>query len=82
MTESTRIPNPCLAVGTERVVELDPEGREKVRVTMVGSASSHTKGNMACKRIVELVMAKDAFVPLSLSPPSPLTQLTIQTHQN
>ena len=34
-----RIHNPCMFKGEEKVVELDPPGREKVTVTMVGTGA-------------------------------------------
>ena len=56
LSESTEIANPCLVKGSTRRVELDPPGRTPVNVTMHGV----TGGYEACKRVVELVMAKDA----------------------
>ncbi|KAI0072545.1 hypothetical protein K474DRAFT_1604899 [Panus rudis PR-1116 ss-1] len=49
------IPNPCLAKGTKRAVELKEEGKT---VTMVGEDIGSFE---ACNRVVELVMAKDAI---------------------
>lgn len=61
------IANPCLGAGRRKTVELDPPGRSKATVTMVGGSG----GYEACKRVVELVMAKDACVaPASLAPPA------------
>ena len=53
------IPNPCLAKGTSRIVQLDAAlpGEEVRNVTMVGR---DVGGFESCNRIVELVMAKDA----------------------
>ena len=56
MAEEVEVPNPCLGKGMTRRVELDPAGRKRVNVTMSGSASSFE----SCKRVVELVLAKDA----------------------
>lgn len=55
------IANPCLAQGTTRVVQLDASrpGEVERDVTMVGE---DVGGYEACNRIVELVMAKDAYV--------------------
>lgn len=63
MTAATKIVSPCLGAGRSKKVTLDPPGRSKVDVTMVGGSG----GWDSCKRVVELVMAKDALVPL-LSP--------------
>ncbi|KAJ7575551.1 nucleoside phosphatase family-domain-containing protein [Mycena floridula] len=54
-----RIGNPCLAQGTTRLVEIqDERSGSKRNVTMDGE----TVGNFdSCRRIVELVMAKDAI---------------------
>ena len=51
------IANPCLWQGSHRRVTLD-DGRN---VTMVGSDVGSFE---SCNRIAELVMAKDAYVPL------------------
>ncbi|KAL4263475.1 GDA1/CD39 NTPase family protein [Pleurotus pulmonarius] len=51
---SKPVGNPCLAKGTERVVEVDGKGN----ITMVGEDIGSFE---ACNRIVELVMAKDAI---------------------
>jgi guanosine-diphosphatase len=56
LSESVQVPNPCLVKGSTRRVELDPPGRNAVNVSMHGV----TGGYEACKRVVELVMAKDA----------------------
>jgi guanosine-diphosphatase len=56
LSESVEVPNPCLTKGSSRRVELDPPGRNAVNVSMHGV----TGGYEACKRVVELVMAKDA----------------------
>lgn len=50
------VANPCLSRNTTRRVELDPPGRAPVNVTMHGGNG----GYESCKRVVELVMAKDA----------------------
>ncbi|EJU03274.1 hypothetical protein DACRYDRAFT_115478 [Dacryopinax primogenitus] len=49
--------NPCLARGTQKLVEL--ELNDKVNVTMLGADVGSFEG---CNRVVELVMAKDAYV--------------------
>lgn len=56
LAEHIQVPNPCLAPGTSRKVELDPSGRKTVSVTMTGTESSFE----SCKRVVELVLAKNA----------------------
>ena len=56
MTEKTLVASPCLGAGRRKRVQLDPPGRNKANVTMVGGSG----GWDACKRVVELVMAKDA----------------------
>lgn len=56
MSEKTQVMSPCLGAGRSKRVELDPPGRKKVNVTMVGGSG----GWDACKGVVELVMAKDA----------------------
>lgn len=54
------VANPCLAKGTRRQVEVEVDGEEKTRnVTMVGGDVGSYE---SCNRIVELVMAKDAYV--------------------
>ena len=52
--------NPCLAKGTRRVVEID-DGKtgQKKNVTMGGEDIGSFE---ACNRIIELVLAKDAYV--------------------
>lgn len=56
LAEEVQVPNPCLGKSMTRRVELDPSGRKSVNVTMVGAESSFE----SCKRVVELVLAKDA----------------------
>ncbi|KAF7364646.1 hypothetical protein MVEN_00334000 [Mycena venus] len=51
------ISNPCLSRGTERVVELVLDAGAKKNVTMDGG---DVGGFDACRRIVDLVLAKDA----------------------
>lgn len=52
--------NPCLAVGTSKTVEIEDEQTGvKRKVEMTGGDLSSFE---ACNRIIELVMAKDAFV--------------------
>ena len=59
--------NPCLARGMQRVVEVDDDGdgddgkSVKRNVTMDGDEIGSFE---ACDRIVQLVLAKDAYVPL------------------
>ncbi|KAM0790060.1 hypothetical protein ACM66B_005388 [Microbotryomycetes sp. NB124-2] len=56
LTESDRIHNPCMFKGQTKVVKLDPPGREEVQVTMVGTGA----GFEACRRVVDVMIAKDA----------------------
>lgn len=56
LDEEIMVPNPCLSFGTTRRVELDPQGRKSVNVTMHGGNGKFE----ACSKFVELVMAKDA----------------------
>lgn len=59
-----QVANPCLARGTSRVVEVEDEQKvPKRNVTMTGADVGSYE---ACNRVVELVMAKDAYVPFSL----------------
>ncbi|KAJ7869005.1 nucleoside phosphatase family-domain-containing protein [Mycena leptocephala] len=51
------VSNPCLARGTQRVIELAAEGGALKNVTMDGG---DVGGFGACQRIVDLVLAKDA----------------------
>ncbi|KAI5475639.1 guanosine-diphosphatase [Pseudohyphozyma bogoriensis] len=51
-----KIPNPCMFKGETKQVELDPPGRSKVKVTMIGTGA----GFEACRRIVDVMIAKDA----------------------
>jgi guanosine-diphosphatase len=57
LNESIEIPTPCLVKGGKKVVELDPPGRRAVKVTFVGTGA----GFEACRRVVDVVMAKDAL---------------------
>lgn len=57
LTESNRIPTPCLVKGLSKRVTLDPPGFNSVNVTMLGTGG----GFEACKRVVDVTMAKDAF---------------------
>lgn len=51
--------NPCLAKGTSRVVEINDDRTGGLKnVTMVGEEVGSFEG---CKRVIELVMAKDAI---------------------
>ena len=54
-----RIPNPCLAQGTTKEVEIPQANGEKNLVLMAGEDIGSFD---ACKRVLELVMAKDAWV--------------------
>jgi guanosine-diphosphatase len=57
-TPGDTIANPCLARGTERVVEVEDERAKSARnVTMSGEDIGSFE---ACNRVVELVMAKDS----------------------
>jgi guanosine-diphosphatase len=56
LTAEVEVNNPCLSKGMDRRVVLDPAGRKAVNVTMTGKESSFE----SCKRVVELVLAKDA----------------------
>ena len=56
LTEKDRIHNPCMFAGEMKRVELDPPGRSKVNVTMVGTGA----GFEACRRVVDVMIAKDA----------------------
>ncbi|KAJ7602407.1 nucleoside phosphatase GDA1/CD39 [Mycena polygramma] len=51
------VSNPCLARGTQRTVELVADAGMKKNVTMDGA---DVGGYAACRRIVDLVLAKDA----------------------
>ena len=54
------VANPCLAKGTEKLVEIDDERMGgKFNVTMMGQDIGDYE---SCNRVVELVMAKDAYV--------------------
>ncbi|KAJ6585612.1 nucleoside phosphatase family-domain-containing protein [Mycena capillaripes] len=50
--------NPCLSRGTQRTIELVGDGGVKKNVTMDGA---DVGGYDACRRIVDLVLAKDAI---------------------
>ncbi|KAK4051700.1 Guanosine-diphosphatase [Microbotryomycetes sp. JL221] len=56
LTEQDRIHNPCMFKGETKVVKLDPPGRDEVQVTMVGTGA----GFEACRRVVDVMIAKDA----------------------
>lgn len=51
LTKEDKMSHPCLFKGESKVVELDPPGREKVEVTMVGTGA----GFEACRRVVEVI---------------------------
>lgn len=52
------IPNPCLAKGTKRRVEIEDEKTGNRNVTMVGEDVGSFE---ACNRVMQLVLAKDAI---------------------
>ena len=56
LTEANQVHNPCMFKGETKRVELDPPGREKVNVTMIGTGA----GFEACRRVVDVMIAKDA----------------------
>lgn len=56
-----RIPNPCLAHGTEKEVEIPLGNGQKKTVVMAGEDIGAFE---ACSRVLELVMAKDAVCEL------------------
>ncbi|GEM10138.1 guanosine-diphosphatase [Rhodotorula toruloides] len=56
LTPNDKIHNPCMFKGETKVVKLDPPGRDEVEVTMVGTGA----GFEACRRVVEVMIAKDA----------------------
>lgn len=51
----TTMHHPCMFKNTTKVVQLDPPGRLKKEVTMVGTGS----GFEACRRVVEVMLSKD-----------------------
>lgn len=57
LTVADQIPSPCLVKGGKKVVTLDPPGRKTVEVTLVGTGA----GFDACRRVVDVTMAKDAL---------------------
>ncbi|GAA93896.1 uncharacterized protein L969DRAFT_70134 [Mixia osmundae IAM 14324] len=57
LNQSIEIPNPCLVRQGKKMVTLDPPGRPKVNVTFVGTGA----GFDACRRVVDVTMAKDAL---------------------
>ncbi|XP_006462921.1 hypothetical protein AGABI2DRAFT_72811 [Agaricus bisporus var. bisporus H97] len=60
--EKNFIGNPCLAKGTQRVVEIEDETSQKKRnVTMGGDEIGSFEG---CRRVVQLVLAKNAICEL------------------
>lgn len=55
--ETTQIPSPCFAQGKTKAVLISQPGRKKeANVTFVGTGG----GFQACKRLVEVMMDKDA----------------------
>ncbi|KWU43500.1 nucleoside phosphatase GDA1/CD39, partial [Rhodotorula sp. JG-1b] len=56
LTTKDKIHNPCMFKGEKKVVTLDPPGRNEVQVTMEGTGA----GFEACRRVVEVMIAKDA----------------------
>jgi guanosine-diphosphatase len=57
LSDKDLIPNPCLVKAGKKTVLLDPPGRKAVNVTFVGTGG----GFDACRRLVDVVMAKDAL---------------------
>ena len=57
LTEHEIIHNPCLVKGGKKTVLLDPPGRKAVNVTFLGTGA----GFDACRRLIDVVMAKDAL---------------------
>lgn len=57
LTPKHEIPHPCMVKGGKKVVELDPPGRKGVSVTFVGTGAGYD----ACRRVVDVVLAKDAL---------------------
>ena len=57
LNEKIEIPHPCMVKGGKKRVELDPPGRKTVNVTFVGTGA----GFEACRRVVDVIMAKDAL---------------------
>ena len=55
---SNELANPCLALGTRRVVEVETSSGENKNVTMVGQ--DLISGFEGCRHVMDLVMAKDA----------------------
>lgn len=67
LTDGPDVPNPCLARGTKRRVTLDGgKWTDGYNVTMTGGDVGSFDH---CNRVVELVMAKDAYVPFTSYPP-------------
>lgn len=59
-TKDGTVANPCLAKGTQRLVTITDESTETEKnVTMAGTDVGSFE---ACNRVVQLVMAKDAYV--------------------
>ncbi|UZJ51043.1 hypothetical protein CBS101457_000363 [Exobasidium rhododendri] len=57
VSDDLQVPSPCFAEGKTKKVKVRMQGsREEVEVTMVGTAG----GYEACKRLVEVMMDKDA----------------------
>lgn len=57
LTADDLIHSPCLVKGGRKTVLLDPPGRKAVNVTLLGTGA----GFDACRRVVDVVMAKDAL---------------------
>lgn len=57
LDETVEIPHPCLVKDGKKRVLLDPPGRTAVNVTFVGTGA----GFDACRRVVDVIMAKDAL---------------------
>lgn len=57
LTADDLVHSPCLVKDGRKTVLLDPPGRKAVNVTLVGTGA----GFDACRRVVDVVMAKDAL---------------------
>lgn len=70
------IGNPCLARGMRKVVEItDGPNDQRRTITMDGEEIGAFK---ACTRLVELVLAKDAYVPIFFPSQAPLISVALQ----
>lgn len=57
LTSEDLVHSPCLVKGGRKTILLDPPGRKAVNITLVGTGA----GFDACRRIVDVIMAKDAL---------------------